>query len=185
MYQQRAEPEPEAFVPVGPWQPSRRFADEHEEPLQARGDEVYVVIDEIIADRARLVVSAWPSIDAGGRLHFTDAEVLPKVFRLASLEKTLNTYRRRARQTERNLRVGDVFFVETFHPTAPSRWRGVVDVTSAARGVTKAAFLRAVVQIPGLELVESFAEAAPPSEQPELPPTLVEAPKGSTANPTV
>lgn len=155
MYQQRKEPEEGAFAPMGPWQPSLEPKASGLFQLVAEAPGTYVVIDEIIEGRVGLVTAAWPQTDAGGRLAFEEEGVaVAKAFKAASLESILNRHRRRAGQTQRSLRVGDVFCVHVFDSSAPSRWRGVLDVTPAARPATKAAFLRAVVQHPSEAILE-------------------------------
>lgn len=190
MYQQREEPEEDTFAPIGPWQPS---LEEGTSRLLSLGTDTpghYVVIDEIIDGRVGLVVSAWPKTDATGRLAFEEDGVpVAKAFEADSLESILNLHRHDAGQTERSLRVGDVFYVQDFDASDPGRWRGVLDVTQAARPATKAAFLRAVAQQPpeppipisepGLQrAIEESADLDTLIEEPRSP-------KGSSASPVI
>jgi hypothetical protein len=84
---------------------------------------------------------------------------------------------------ERPLRVGDVFCVKGFTPTAPSRWAAVIDVTGAARPAARRAFLRAVAQVPETAAGEGALAPEPAAPEPEAP--APETPPSSVAHPAV
>jgi hypothetical protein len=131
MYPQRA-PEPaegRSRAARDLWRPGPPVADVIE-------DDDYVVVDDRGGGVLTLVVSAWPSLDALGRLVFPDFEGAQRVIAASEAE-----FARLVGASA--VRVGDVFRVRgTQGP--PSTWRDAADVTAQARAAAKAALYGAV-----------------------------------------
>jgi len=131
MYPQRA-PEPEegrSRAAQDLWRPGPPAADVTE-------DDDYVVVDDRSGGTVTLVVSAWPSLDAVGRLVFPDFEGSQRLVVADEAEVA-------AAAGVSSVRVGDVFRVRGSEGPA-SAWRDVVDVTAQARAAAKAALYGAV-----------------------------------------
>ena len=189
MYQQRKEPEAGTLRPSGqPWRPfTEEGATAPIEGVPADAGDAYVVVDEIIDGRVRLVAAPWPTLGADERPVFAEpGDELTRAFAEPSLTRILNRHRTRMHQTLRPLRIGDTFLVKGFDPNAPSRWQAVIDVTSAARPAARRAFLRAVAQPPpegpALEQVAAPGVALPP---PAPLPAPSEPQASSVAHPAV
>lgn len=54
------------------WVPAVKDAAGGRMPVECRAGDAYVVVDEILEGRIRLVVASWPRLDRAGRLHFED-----------------------------------------------------------------------------------------------------------------
>jgi len=122
----------------------------------------YIVVDEIEGGLIGLAVSDWPRTDEKGRLRFDSIPVLVGAERDA-LERFLDGQR----QSNRPLRIGDVFAARTrpvesneaeprLEPMLdPERWfePPVYDITSDAREAAKISFYGAVA--PALEPAEA------------------------------
>ncbi|HLM33281.1 MAG TPA: hypothetical protein VK285_04375 [Gaiellaceae bacterium] len=126
----------------------------------------YVVVDEVVEDAARLSVSAWPRIDAAGRLRFAGDE-RPRSVRadLGQLRTFVNSNRAAGRSRPSRLRMGTVLAARidksvlpepesneelreqaSSEPRHPGEWMEppVYDITGAARDKAKEAFYAAV-----------------------------------------
>lgn len=158
--------------------------------LVAGGELAYVVVDELDAGVAGLVISEWPRVDELGRLRFeleADVRVAVDAAALQELlgervpvassggEAVAGELRRR------RLVVGDVFAaplrerpaedVET--PGDPRRWLGspIVDLSSEAREAAKVQYYAAVAHVLDEreldEIVSEFRGEGPPGTEPE------------------
>lgn len=126
----------------------------------------YVVVDEVVEEAARLSVSAWPRIDAAGRLRFAGDE-RPRSVRadLRQLRTFVKSNRAGGGSRSTRLRMGTVLAVRVDksvlpepesneemreqaspEPRGPDEWMKppVYDVTGAARDKAKEAFYAAV-----------------------------------------
>ena len=131
MYPQRA-PEPEegrSRAARDLWRPGPPAADVTE-------DDDYVVVDDRSGGTVTLVVAAWPSLDAVGRLVFPDFEGAQRVVTASEAEFA-------GAVGASSVRVGDVFRLRGTEGE-PSTWRDAVDVTAQARAAAKAALYGAV-----------------------------------------
>jgi len=73
MYTQRTKRPDQSFHPTRRWwTPVVNDADGARLPVDPRAGDAYVVVDEVVAERVRLVVAPWPRLDREGRLHFAD-----------------------------------------------------------------------------------------------------------------
>ncbi|OWY61363.1 hypothetical protein B7486_64170, partial [cyanobacterium TDX16] len=72
----------------------------------------YVVLDELIDDRAVLVISAWPVVDGRGAPIFPEPEGELGAL-LVDIAEVVDAARRAAHQVERPLRIGDTFLVRS------------------------------------------------------------------------
>jgi hypothetical protein len=73
MYTQRTKRPEQSFRPTTRWwTPVIRDADGTPISLQPEAGDAYVVVDEVLEGRVRLVVARWPRLDREGRLHFGD-----------------------------------------------------------------------------------------------------------------
>ena len=125
----------------------------------------YVVVDEVVEEAARLSVSAWPRVDAAGRLRFAGEE-RPRSVRadLRQLRTFVKSNQAGGSRPSR-LRMGTVLAVRvdksvlpkpesneemleqaSSEPRHPNEWMEppVYDVTGAARDKAKEAFYAAV-----------------------------------------
>jgi hypothetical protein len=164
--------------PPAPWRPLglERLGSELE-ALVAAGDLVYVVVDELDAGIAALVVSRWPRVDGLGRLRFdlerdvhlaVDAEALQRL-----LEERVSLVAGGSGAAEEELRsrpllVGDVFGArlveqpvdESNAPVDPARWLAgpIVDVSADAREAAKVQYHAAVAGVLTATDVDAIAE---------------------------
>src|SRR5207249_2612444 len=122
MYTQRKVPPPGSFRTRDLWKPVLTLEDDSKLRVEPRATDRYVVIDEIVEDRVRLVVAAWPAVDRNGRLRFPDlGSILRRSIPADRLRKVLDARRKRHHQIRRDLRVGDSFLVRRFAPN-PAEW---------------------------------------------------------------
>jgi len=143
--EERASPAVRDETAVRRWQPhftARRAAGPKERSVVLSGDESYVVIDDIRDSRVVLRVSAWPTIDPGGRLKF-DTDPWNAVADLSELQAAVNRARTANKQEapDRPLRVGDVFAMRGLQGAGGGVGRAlrIIDVSAAARETAKAA----------------------------------------------
>lgn len=142
------------------------------------GDFHYVVVDEIVGSSVGLALSAWPELDAQGRLLFGATEVYLLGSPRGELETFLSKHRLPEDLRERPLRIGDVFAVrvrpealeeivdeldeqQRLEPFfAPESWiePPVYDVTADARDAAKVAFYAAVTPTLDAEEAAPLAE---------------------------
>jgi hypothetical protein len=143
----------------GPWRPAVTAAPAAGSAAAARSapdaSGRHAVVDDLLRDRAVLVVSAWPAVDEAGHLRFDEHAAVVDVG-LDALQRRLDTARGEAGQPapDRPVRVGDVLWLDA--ATAPdprggdrsvpdaevATWRPL-DVTRAARAGARAAHLTA------------------------------------------
>ena len=153
--QQRPELDPSWFEPTDePWEPAARRDDGIRFDLSPRPTDRYVVVDEIVEGRARLVAAPWPVLDRGKRLRFGSGRRNRYVVPLRKLEDVVDAHRSRSNQVQRPIRIGDAFLVRG-KSGEPAKWESVIDITEAARRAARVAFLSAV--------------APPTPDQPRLP----------------
>jgi hypothetical protein len=164
--------------PAAPWRPSglERLGAELE-ALVAAGKLVYVVVDELDAGIASLVVSRWPHVDGLGRLRFdlerdvhlaVDAEALQRLLeeRVPLVPGGAGAVGEELRS--RPLLVGDVFGAclvevpadERDAPLDPARWLSgpIVDVSADAREAAKVQYHAAVAGVLTATDVDAIAE---------------------------
>lgn len=107
----------------------------------------YAVVDELIDQRAVLVLSPWPKVDNRFAPVFDedDRETAQPV---GELRRVVDEHRGRLGQVPRNIRIGDAFLVRVGGGAEPSvepgSWEMVIDVTDAARDQAKIAYYGAV-----------------------------------------
>jgi hypothetical protein len=163
MYTQRAVRPPQSFRVRDLWRPVLPLEDGTKLRVQPRPSDRYVVVDEIIEGRLRLVVAPWPEVDGNGRLRFSDlGSILRRSISTDRLQKILDARRKRHHQTLRNLRVSDAFLVRRFAPN-PADWGYVVDVSRASRLAARFAQLRALIPT-GVVPRDRGKRKAPPRE---------------------
>lgn len=169
MYEQRAEKAADHFEPQGPWQPGALPEITPDRAERERSGPWYVVVDELLGEGCRLAVEHWPDADADGRLVFDPERTTLQWVDRASAHEVIHGARSSTGPAEseaaagRELRIGDVFAVwlsaarrlDIGPPLAPDGSApelaesddagpdepegGIVDVTAAARVVTRAA----------------------------------------------
>lgn len=164
------------------WAPTVRREDGTKFELSVDATDRYVVVDEIVDMRMRLVGAPWPVLDRGRRVRFGKGRRTKQVVLVDRLESAVGAHRDRQRQLHRPIRIGDAFWVRGYSAD-PSKWETVIDITDAARRAARVAFLSAV--------------APPTPDKPRLPeemlrPETLAAPQeppaptpGSVANPAV
>ncbi len=164
------------------WDPIVRHEDETTFDLSPGPNDRYVVVDEIVEGRARLVAAPWPVLDRGKRLRFGKGRRSSGVVPISKLESVVHAHRSRQNQVHRPIRIGDAFWVRG-KSEDPSKWESVIDITDAARRAARVAFLSAVApptpdkpRLPG-EMLRAV-EAEEPAE-PSVPTP------GSVVNPAV
>lgn len=69
----------------------------------------YVVVDELFADAAELGISAWPVVDAQGRLRFPPGETSHVEVDARKMQTFLRRHRMPRKAVGRILRTGDAF----------------------------------------------------------------------------
>lgn len=69
----------------------------------------YVVVDELFADTAELGISAWPIVDAQGRLRFPPGETSHVEVDARKMQTFLRRHRMPRKAVGRILRTGDAF----------------------------------------------------------------------------
>ena len=152
-FEQRAAVEPESFVPqdVG-WRPDVLYDARPEavaRPIEAAGDEWYLVIDDLGGDVAICEFSSWPALDGDGRLAF-EGQPWRLGRPLAEVQALVDRFRTASGQPapDRPLRVGDAFAVRGPKRGARSlrAVTGLLDVSAAARTAAKAALYGAVAE---------------------------------------
>jgi len=148
-YSQRASVPKESFSPTDQlWQPELRLEDGTILKVEPKARDYFVVVDEIVDEKVRLVESAWPTVDVGERLAFVDAgSEVADAIRLETLQTLVDRLRTPQKQVARPIRVGDAFLIRE-EPARPSQWRYLLDVTQASRQAAKVAQLRAIVPPP-------------------------------------
>lgn len=175
MYTQRTKRPDQSFQPTSRWwTPVVNDAEGARLPVEPRAGDAYVVVDEVLEERVRLVVAPWPRLDRDGRLHFADLGHRVGPYAVRTLQALIDRHRARHGQVLRPLRVGDAFLVRG-DTRRLAGWDDVVDVTRGARGVAKVAMARAVTpspQVPprpeGRRRSASSMTAGPPAaRQPE------------------
>lgn len=144
MCPQRMKRRDESFHPTKRWWvPAVNDASGERMPVEPRASDSYVVVDEIVEERVRLVVAAWPRVDRDGRLHFEDLGRRRGPYAPRTLQALIDRYRARQGQVQRPLRVGDAFLVRG-DASRLGGWQYVLDITRGARAVAKVALARAV-----------------------------------------
>jgi hypothetical protein len=116
-------------------------------PVDPRAGDAYVVVDELLEERVRLVVAPWPRLDRDGRLHFEDLGRRRGPYAPATLQALVDRHRAEQGQVQRPLRVGDAFLVRG-DAQRLGGWDLVLDVTQGARALAKLAVARAVTHSP-------------------------------------
>jgi hypothetical protein len=141
--QRMSRPE-ESFRPTTRWWvPAVNDASGKRMPVEPRDGDAYVVVDEMVEERVRLVVAAWPHVDRDGRLYFNDLGRRRGPYASTTLQALIDRHRTQQGQVPRPLRVGDAFLVRG--DTSRLRgWTYVLDITRGARAVAKVALARAV-----------------------------------------
>ena len=133
-----------------------------------RRELAYVVVDELEANVAGLVLSRWPSIDARGRLRFDlDADVRVAV----DAEKLRHLLQKRegaAALRSRPLLVGDVFAArlrrrpraDVDTPIDPGRVLAepIVDISADAREAAKAQYYAALGGVFAADEIDAMAD---------------------------
>jgi hypothetical protein len=148
MYTQRTRRPDQSFQPTSRWwTPVVTDADGARLPVDPRAGDAYVVVDEVLEGRVRLVLAPWPRLDREGRLHFADLGDRSGPYAVRTLQALVDRHRARHSQVLRPLRVGDAFLVRG-DPRRLAGWEEVVDVTRGARAVAKVAMARAVTPSP-------------------------------------
>ena len=127
----------------------------------------YVIVEELIDERAVMRVTPWPVVDSKGRLRFPRRDV-------AFVSQTAATAWReladRSREVSRPLRVGDVFWamLPTRRGRRPSDLSRlvvgpIVDVSAAAREAAKLQYFSAVATVFGEdEIATMYRDLGPP-----------------------
>jgi len=173
-------------IEANPWRPTPIREDGTVLEVEARPDDHYVVVDEIIDEHVRLVASPWPLVDEDERLTFPEeGSILPSPFDLDDLQAYVDARRAGHGQVQRPLRIGDAFLVRG-EVEVLEGWADVVDVTGPARQQAKHALLRAIAPPSPRRREEAtrFLEMEPvPPKQATEPPARRR--PGSVANPAV
>jgi hypothetical protein len=175
VYTQRTKRPQQSFRSTGRWWvPVVQDAGGGRMPVDPQPDDAYVVVDEVLEERVRLVVAPWPRLDRDGRLLFEDLGRPRGPYAPTTLQALVDRHRARQGQVQRPLRVGDAFLVRG-DARRLAGWDLVVDVTQAARAAAKLAVARAVTHSPeverqrpgrgrpGAELAAGPQAAAPPA----------------------
>jgi hypothetical protein len=186
VYEQRpAErvPRSDASSPTRLWHP-----DELKDIAPSPSD-TYLAIDDRDAtsdgDAVTIVFTGvgvpWPEVDELGRVAFGTAQMSePRVVYL--LESSFRSVLRRARdrhhQLERDVRLGDAFWIRGF-ASSPDNWEDVIDVSASARQVAKIALYGAVAPRVDARRARSMNLVA---EEQQAPP---EVPSGPAVGPVV
>jgi hypothetical protein len=148
MYTQRTKRPEQSFRPTGRWwTPLVKDADGRRMPVDPRAGDAYVVVDEVLEERVRLVVAPWPRLDREGRLHFEDLGRRSGPYAPTTLQALVDRHRAGQGQVQRPLRVGDAFLVRG-DARRLGGWDYVLDVTHGARALAKLAVARAVTHSP-------------------------------------
>jgi hypothetical protein len=148
MCPQRMKRHDESFRPTRRWWiPVVNDAGGERMPVEPRAGDAYVVVDEMVEERVRLVVAAWPRLDRDGRLYFEDLGRRLGPYAPRTLQALIDRHRAQQRQVQRPLRVGDVFLVRG-DASRLSGWDYVLDITRGARAVARVALARAVTPSP-------------------------------------
>jgi hypothetical protein len=148
MYTQRMRRPDQSFRPTKNWwAPVVKDAGGQRMRVELQVGDAYVVVDEIVEERARLVVAPWPRLDREGRLHFEDLGRRLGPYAPSTLQALIDRHRARQGQVQRPLRVGDAFLVRGDAQRLRG-WDYVLDVTHGARAVAKFAMARAVTPNP-------------------------------------
>jgi hypothetical protein len=151
MYTQRTKRSDQSFRPTTRWWiPVVKDADGKPVAVQPGAGDAYVVVDEILEGRVRLVVAPWPRLDREERLHFGDLGRRRGPFAPGTLQGLVDRHRARHGQVQRPLRVGDAFLVRG-DAQRLAGWDDVVDVTQGARAAAKVAMARAVTPSPPVQ----------------------------------
>lgn len=144
MCPQRMKRRDESFRPTRRWWiPAVNDASGERMAVEPRASDAYVVVDEMVEERVRLVVAAWPRLDRDGRLYFEDLGRRRGPYATRSLQALIDRHRAQQGQVQRPLRVGDAFLVRG-DASRLSGWEDVLDITRGARAVAKVALARAV-----------------------------------------
>jgi hypothetical protein len=144
MCPQRMQRPDESFRPTRRWWiPAANDASGQRMAVAPRASDWYVVVDEIIEERVRLVVAPWPKVDRDGRLSFEDLGRRRGPYASRSLLALIDRHRAQQGQVQRPLRVGDAFLVRG-DTSRLGGWEYVLDITRGARAVAKLALARAV-----------------------------------------
>jgi hypothetical protein len=144
MCPQRMKRRDESFHPTKRWWiPAVNDASGERIPVEPRAGDAYVVVDEMVEERVRLVVAAWPRLDRDGRLYFEDLGRRVGPYAPRSLQAQIDRHRVQQGQVQRPLRVGDAFLVRG-DASRLGGWNYVLDITRGARAVAKIALARAV-----------------------------------------
>jgi hypothetical protein len=134
----------ESFRPTKRWWiPAVNDASGERMAVEPRASDWYVVVDEMVEERVRLVVAPWPRVDRDGRLYFEDLGRRRGPYTTSSLQRLVDRHRARQGQVQRPLRVGDAFLVRG-DASRLGGWTYVLDITRGARAVAKVALARAV-----------------------------------------
>ena len=148
MCPQRIKRRDESFRPTKRWWiPAVNDASGERMAVEPRAGDAYVVVDEILEERVRLVVAAWPRLDRDGRLHFEDLGRRRGPYAPRTLQALNDRHRAQQRQVQRPLRVGDAFLVRG-DASRLGGWEYVLDITRGARAVARVALARAVTPSP-------------------------------------
>jgi hypothetical protein len=148
MYTQRSKRPEQSFHPTKRWwTPVVKDADGERVPVDPHAGDAYVVVDEIVEERVRLVVAPWPRLDREGRLHFADLGRRVGSYAIRTLQALVDRHRAQQGQVLRPLRVGDAFLVRG-DARRLGGWDFVLDITQGARAVAKVAMARAVTPSP-------------------------------------
>jgi hypothetical protein len=134
----------ESFRPTRRWWiPAVNDASGERMAVEPRQSDSYVVVDEVVEGRIRLVVAAWPRVDRDERLYFEDLGRRVDTYALRSLQALIDRHRAQQGQVRRPIRVGDAFLVRG-DASRLGGWDYVLDITRGARAVARVALARAV-----------------------------------------
>jgi hypothetical protein len=151
MCPQRMQRREESFRPTRRWWiPAVNDASGERMAVEPRASDAYVVVDEIVEERVRLVVAPWPRLDRDGRLYFEDLGRRLGPFASRTLQALIDRHRAQQGQVQRPLRVGDAFLVRG-DARRLGGWEYVLDITRGARAVAKVALARAVTPSPEVQ----------------------------------
>jgi hypothetical protein len=174
MCPQRMRRREESFRPTRRWWiPAVNDASGERMAVEPRAGDAYVVVDEMVEERVRLVVAAWPRLDRDGRLFFEDLGRRRGPYAPRTLQALIDRHRAQRGQVQRPLRVGDAFLVRG-DASRLGGWEYVLDITRGARAVAKVALARAVTSRSpvrgrprGRRGSGSQVEEGPPPRRPE------------------
>jgi hypothetical protein len=121
MCPQRMQRPDESFRPTRRWWiPTVNDASGQRMPVGPRASDWYVVVDEMVEGRVRLVVAAWPQLDRGGRLYFGDLGRRRGPYASRSLQALIDRHRARQGQVQR--RFG--WAMRSWYGGIPAGWVG-------------------------------------------------------------